>query len=78
VPEGEDDQILACDAVVDVIPGAREIEAPNVWAATCTAASAHAGLLRKHFERFSQVQSDGIWSGGAVVSPPGGCPFSLS
>jgi hypothetical protein len=78
MPERKDNQLLPGHAIVDVVPGAREVEPPNVSVMPRTAASAYAGLLPEYFERFSQVQADGIWCCGAVVRPPHGGSFNLS
>ena len=78
MPERKDNQLLPGHTIVDVVLDAREIEPPNVSVMTRTAASAYAGLLRKYFERFGQVEADGIGRCGAVIRPPRRGSFNLS
>ena len=78
MPEGKDNQFLHGHTIVDVVPGTREIEPPNVRVTTRTAASSYTGLLREHFESSRQVQANGIWSRETVVGPPHCGSFNLS
>jgi hypothetical protein len=77
MPERKNNKLLTCDAIVNVVPGAREIESTYVRVVARRAASAYAGLLGEHFQCFRQVQSNRFWSSGAVVRPPKRGAFDL-
>jgi hypothetical protein len=77
MPEGKDNKFLAGDAIVDVVPGAREIEPPHIGVVARTAASADAGLLRENFKGFREIQANRVWGRRAVIRPPQSGSFNL-
>lgn len=77
MPKGKDNELLAGDAIVDVIPGAREKEPPHIGVVARTAASADARLLRENFKGFREIQANRVWGRGAVIRPPKSGSFDL-
>ena len=70
VPERENNELVVGRTVVDVVPGAREIQPPHIGVVARTAASAYAGLLRENFKGFREIQANCVWGRRAVIRPP--------